>query len=42
MKIYVNRKKGVLTTRKDSYNNEYLDLVKENQRLQKEYTDEKR
>ena len=35
------QKKGVLTTRKDSYNNEYLELVKENQRLQKEYTDEK-
>ena len=35
------QKKGVLTTKKDSYNNEYLEIVKENQRLQKEYTDEK-
>ena len=35
------QKKGVLTTRKGSYNNEYLELVKANQRLQKEYTDEK-
>jgi len=35
------QKQGVLSTKKDSYNNEYLELVREKQRLQKEYTNEK-
>jgi len=35
------QKKGVLSTKKESYNNEYLELVAETQSLQKEYTDEK-
>ena len=35
------KEKGISSTKKKSFNDEYMEMVKENQRLQKEYTDEK-